>query len=368
MDFSKNTIEGQKNLETFRALKKHSFLYGFFYFFIFVCSVITSGYASWIAGSMLGMILICIIEIIRWISLQPANFNLIHFRIGAIVATAFSIITASMSIWLYNSSHNSSIEVNSEIVESLKQEKQLLEKKLNLVMVNQIQAENPQQQINQILNSNHKIKRWSRTQNLTGRQIVAIKNCGKSDNCRSIQNRVADLQTKISSYDQRAADLNRTQQRYQQVQQQLTSQLKNSGGDVAIPIFITVSIMIMLIFVIDYGLWLCGLQIRITKPNLLEYQRAFKVWKIMVKNKSIKKENEKDIFQKAIVPESVKAKPVKQKLDSSEKIQQVINAVNNDNGVFTIANVQKHLQALNFGKTVANAKMVIAAKEQQDDR
>jgi hypothetical protein len=364
MNFSKNTIEGQKNLETFRALKKHSFLYGFFYFFIFVCSVITSGYASWTAGSMLGMILICIIEIIRWISLQPANFNLIHFRIGAIVATAFSIITASMSIWLYNTSHNSSIEANSEIVESLKQEKQLLETKLNLVMVNQVKAKNPQQQINQILNSNYKVKRWSTTQNLTGRQIVTVKNCGKSDTCRRIQNSVTDLKTKILAYDQRAADLNKTQQRYQQVQQQLTSHLKISGGDVAIPIFITVSIMIMLIFVIDYGLWLCGLQIRITKPNLLEYRRAFRVWKIMAKNKTDKK----DLFEKAIVPESVKAKPAKQKLDSSEKIQQVINAVNNDNGVFTIANVQKHLQALNFGKTVANAKMVVAAKEQQDDR
>jgi len=368
MDFSKNTIEGQKNLETFRSLKKHNFLYSFFYFFIFSCSVITSGYSSWVAGSMLGLILICITEIIRWISAQSGNSDTEQFRIGVVIATCFSIITASMSIWLYNTSHNKGVEADIEITKTLKEEKKLLESKLHLVMVSQIESDNPQQKINQILTSYYKVKRWSNTQNMTGDQIMRISNCGKSDTCRRIKNRISKLRAETTSYNRLSSDMNKTQQRYQYVQQQLTNQLRSTSRSIAIPSFITVTIMIMLIFAIDYGLWLCGLQLRTSKPKLLEHRRAFAVWKITEKNKKIAEKNKRTsdkgrgFFDNPIIPDSCAIKPVKDKLDSDDKIKQVVTAVINGGGSFTVSNVQKHLQALNFGKTAFNARLVINAR------
>jgi Tfp pilus assembly protein PilE len=369
-DFSKNTIEGQQNLKVLKDLKKRNRTSRFFYFLIFLCSFATSGYGSWVAGSILGGILIFIIEIIRWVSMQPFN------RLGVIIATIFSVTTASTSGWLFHQAHNKTANNNTEIIKELEQERDsITTTDINSQTLLNVQdkVQFTQEKLNSVLTRTYRIKQWSRTRKLTGLQIKSIKNCGKSTRCKEVQATIHAYKQELESYNQQKnlvkiglKEAETKQQRYQQIQDRIVL-LKQQDTKIVFPLIISLLIIIMLIFSIDYGLWLTGGQIAKIKPELELYIHAYNVWKIQqaeerkaAKNKG---KTTTEFAKNAIIPSRYKRK---NQLDSDEKIKQVIKSMTNAKAKFTLENAKEHLQILGFGKTGKNAKTVIDFYKQQE--
>jgi hypothetical protein len=357
-DYSKLTIAGLENRSNYSESKGELYKAITLYFLIFLCSVATSGYGSYVAGSIMGMILIGVIEIIRWSSVKSNN------KKGLIIATTFSVLTAATSGWLFHQTHNKNASNTIQIIEQKQQEydsikvpdmssSQLVQVRNNIMSI--------QDKLNEILANTYRIKQWSKTRKMTGLQIKGIKNCGRSSDCRKIQAKIFAYEEQIRNFSEKQNVINVGLQEIENkiarkttLQNEIT-ELKQNDSQIIFPLAISILIMGMLIFGIDYGLFTMGLQINTLKPKVKLLKHEYKAWQIEQRNKS--KQQVKSTIKDAIVSPKVKKTPKKEW--NEQAMQTIVNSVVNAGDKFTIEGVKKHLRFHDHGISTDKAKSVI---------
>lgn len=353
-NFDKKTIQGQANLKILKDLKKSNTILKLMYLLIAAASITTSGYASWITGSIVGGLLITITELIRWSStMNPYN------KYGVMIATILSVTTAAFSGIMLHNTHNKIANNSNTTIEQLQQELDSINRMETIesgdLITTQNQVAQIQSKINEILKTPYNIKRWSRTESVTGLKIAQIKNCGKSTTCNKVQAQIIAYQQQLSIQKEKQsfikAGIKQTQQNHIR-KQELQNQLIASRGNntkIVMPFYMSLTMILLLIFSIDYSLVTIGLKKAAIRDPLESKAQSFKVWLF----------HQKEIQRQQKELEIIERKGPKQKLDSDEKIETVINSMINAKEKFTVSKAKKHLKLLNFYVSDKNAAIVL---------